>query len=148
MLRLDAIVSRFPTTHKGETCRSSIPGFDGHSTLNMLSMHGMLNTLPHQTTLLQYQHAKEAWHQAGQEFRQGQTRFRTYGNDFDAGVLLPEYEGPRPISADMHDTTNFKPPDNRVDDNKIIPLRKVAFATAGLPVCRLGQTKAGLKVER
>ena len=87
----------------------------------------VLNTLPHN------QSTEEAWNQAGPEFRQGQTRFRTYGNTFDAGVVLPDCLGPRPFCAHMHATTNInKPPDISVDDNDIIPLRTVAHASASL----------------
>ena len=85
------------------------------------------------STLPQYQSTEEAWYHAGPEFQQGQTRFRTYGNDFDAGVVLPEYVGPRPLGAPMHTTTNTKPPDIRVDDNDDdVPLRTVAHATVHL----------------
>ena len=64
------------------------PGSDG---LGMLTKVSMLNTLPHQVTLPQqgshtlntlpqYQSTEEAWNQAGPEFREDKTRFRTYGN--------------------------------------------------------------------
>ena len=82
------------------------------------------------------------------EFRQDQTRFRTYGNDFDAGVVLPEYIGPRPLNASMHITTNTEPPDIHVDDNKTIPLRSVALATEGLRPFQIGRTRAGLRLEK
>ena len=74
------------------------PGSDGFSSLNKLnslsefSMQGMVdkvNTLPQHST------AKEAWNQVGPEFQRCQTRFRTYGNTFDAGFVLPDYIGPR-----------------------------------------------------
>ena len=84
----------------------------------------MLNTLP------QYQNTEEAWYRAGPKFQQGQTRFRAYGNTFDAGVVLPDWIGPRPIGAFTHTTTNInKPPNIDVTDNAIIPLRTVAHAT-------------------
>ena len=55
-------------------------------------------------------------------------------NTFDAGVVLPDYTGPGPFGALMHTTTNInKPPDIRVDDNDIIPLRTVAHATVLFP---------------
>ena len=105
------------------------PGFDGHS---------MLKSLPQQITLPQIQSTEEAWHRAGPEFRQGQTRFRTYGNTFDAGVVLPDYTGPRPSVAFMHTTTNLnKPSDISVDDKNNIPLRTVAYATT----YRFGDTR-------
>ena len=80
------------------------PGSDGHSTLNthsMLNRGNMSNTLPQLSTLPQQesgvlntlpqcQSTEEAWYQTGPEFRQGQTRFRSYGNTFEAGVVLPE----------------------------------------------------------
>ena len=102
----------------------------------------MLDTLP------QHQSTKEAWYHAGPEFQQGQTRFRTYGNDFDAGVVLPEYIGPRPLNASMHITTNTEPPDIRVDDNDAIPLRSVDFATAGFYQFQFRRTRAGLRLEK
>ena len=120
----------------------------------------MLNTLPHQATLPQqkgdvlntlpqHQSTEEAWHQAGPEFRQGQTRFHTYGNDFDTGVVLPDYIGPRPLDAPMHTTTNInKPPDIRVDDKDIIPLRTVAFDTKGFPDLLARRSRAGFRMER
>ena len=99
-------------------------------------------------TLPQYQSTEEAWLHAGPEFQQGQTRFRTYGNEFDAGVVLPEYVGPRPLSAPTHITTNTKPPDIRVDDNDAVPLRTVAFATAGFHPYQFWKTRGGLKLEK
>ena len=132
------------------------PGFDGFSMLTKVSMP---NTLPHRVTLPQhessvlntlpqYQSTEEAWHQAGPEFQQGQTRFRMYGNPFEAGIVLPDCIGPRPFVALTHNTTNFKPPDLCVDDNKIIPLRSVAFPMVGVPACKFGKTQAGLRLER
>ena len=97
-----------------------------------------LNTLPQQqskvpNTLPQSQSAEEAWYPAGPEFRQGQTRFRSYGNTFDAGDVLPSFVGQGPFCAIKHATTNLnKPPDIRVDDDNIVPLRTVALATAPL----------------
>ena len=126
------------------------PGYDGHS---------MLNTLPHQTTvpqprgnmlntLPQYQSTEEAWYRTGPEFQRDQKRFRTYGNEFHAGVVLPNCTGPRPLSAPMHNTTKTKPTDIRVDDNNILPPRPVAFATACLPAYLFRKTRAGFKLEK
>ena len=93
----------------------------------------MLKSLPQQITLPQHHSTDEAWHRAGPEFQQGETRFRTYGNQFDAGVVLPDYMGPGPTVALTHTTTNSnKPPDIRVDDNDKIPLRSVAPAVTRL----------------
>ena len=112
------------------------PGYDGHSMLSTL------NTLP------QYQSIEEAWHQAGPEFQQGQTRFRTYNNDFDAGVVLPEYVGPRPLGAPMHATTNTKPPDIRVDDYDAVPPRWIMPGTAGFFPYQFRKTRHGRKLEK
>ena len=113
------------------------PGSDRYSTPNRFGTPSEMNTLPQQkskvlNTLPQYQNAEGAWHQAGPEFRQGQTRFRIYGNTFDAGVVRLDYIGPRPFSALVHTTTNInKPTDiSLIDNEDIIPLRTVAHATA------------------
>ena len=52
------------------------------------------------------------------------------------------------MCASMHNTTNTEPPDIRVDDNKAVPLRMVALATAGLHPRQFGKTRAGLKLEK
>ena len=77
--------------------------------------------------------AEDAWNRAGPEFQQNQTRFRTYDNTFDAGVVLPSFVGPGPFCAHKHPTTNLNPPDiGVVNNNDIIPLRTVAHATVDL----------------
>ena len=48
----------------------------------------------------------------------------------------------------MHNTTNTKPPDIRVDDNDATPLRTAAFATAGFQPYQFRKTRAGLKLEK
>ena len=49
----------------------------------------------------------------------------------------------------MHNTTNCnKPPDIRADDNETVPLRSVAFATAGFSAFQFRKTRAGLKMEK
>ena len=114
------------------------PGYDGHSMSNWFGTPNTINTLPQQksnvpNTLPQYQNAEEPWYQAGPEFQQGQTRFRSYGNTFDAGVVLPSFTDQRPFCAIKHSKTNLnKPPDICVDDTDIIQLRTVAHATAHL----------------
>ena len=52
------------------------------------------------------------------------------------------------MSAPTHNTTKTKPPDIRVDDNKAVPLRSVAFATAGFYPYQFRKTRAGLKLEK
>ena len=91
-------------------------------------MANKVNTLPQQLN------AEDAWNQALPEFQQSQTRFRTYGNTFDAGVVLPNFIGPGPFCAHKHPTTNLnKPPDIGVNNNDdIIPLRTVAHVTVDL----------------
>ena len=101
------------------------PESDGFS---MQEIVNKVNTLPQQSN------AEEAWNQAGPEFQKNQTRFRTYGNTFDVGVVLPSSIGPGLFCAHKHTTTNInKPPDIGVlNDDNAIPLRTVAHATVDL----------------
>ena len=127
------------------------PGSDGFSplikssTLNEFRMQEMVdegNTLPQQSK------AEEAWNQAGPGFRQNQTRFRTYGNTFDAGVVLTEFTGPRPFCAHKHTTTNInKPPEINVTNvNNDIPLSTVAHATVDLTDGPVSSSGSGFQV--
>ena len=135
------------------------PEYDGQSMQSMPNTLPQQPTLPQQVmipqlgshmfnTLPQYQSAEEAWYRIGPKFQRGQTRFRTYGNGFDVGVVLPDYVGPRPLSAPTHNTTKTKPPDIRVDDSNAIPLRTVAFAIAGFHPFQFRKTRAGLRLEK
>ena len=103
------------------------PGSDGLSTPNMFSM---TNDSDRKKAPPQSQAAEGDWYKAGPEFQQGQTRFRMYGNPFDAGVVLPHYTGPRPPYAVRHNTTNLNTnPDPREIVSDLIPLCTVAQAT-------------------
>ena len=118
---------------------------------NTLPHQIMLNTLPQRTafdTLSQCQSTEGTWHQAGPEFQYGQSRFRTYGNTFDAGAVLPDYTGPRPTVAHMHTTTKYKPPDIYVDDNNAIPLRSVVLPSVEFTACLYRKARAGRRLER
>ena len=101
------------------------PGSNGFSTQRKSSSHEMVNDI---STLPQYQKAEGAWNRAGPKFQQSQTRFRSYNNTFDAGVVLPSFIGPGPFCADRHIATNLNDPDIGDVDNDIIMLLTVALA--------------------
>ena len=101
-------------------------------------MANKVNTLPQQLN------AEDAWNQARPEFQQSQTRFRTYGNTFDAGVVLSSFTDRGSFGALKHSTTTIiKSPDQGEIDKDIIPLRTVAQAT----IDSTGSTGSGMDSE-
>ena len=78
------------------------PGSDVSSTLDMSSMQNRSNVQGVIDTLPQSQSAEEHWYRAGPEFQHEQTRFLTYDNTFDAGVVLQRFTGPGPYSEDFY----------------------------------------------
>ena len=118
--------SRIPlsTDSQGRNLLIIPPRSDGFSPLNkssMLNEFSVQITVDKVNMLPQQLRIEEVWDQAGPEFQQIHTCLRTYGNTFDAGVVLPRFTGPRPFCAHMHTTTNInKPPDIGVINIDII----------------------------
>ena len=130
--RFEAFVSRFPPTPKREICLSSLQGLMGLVRRKRLVCKSCQVFKKKCTRFRKVNLPRKTGTKSVQSSnRANQTRFRTYDNSFDAGVVLPRFTGPRPLCADRHTTTNIiKPPDPGENHDNIITLRTVAHATA------------------
>lgn len=106
MSRFEALVSLFPLTYKGDICCSSLI-YDG-SSMPKRSNIAKVSSMSKSTTTLPQQLPMKGWYLVvGLEFQQGRTRFRTYNNLFDAGVVLPRFIDQGSFHALKHNTTTI-----------------------------------------